>query len=199
MKTFLHVGCGPMQKDGTTRTFNASEWKEIRFDIDESVKPDVIGTMVNMSAVATASVDAIFSSHNIEHLYPHEVPLALGEFLRVLRADGVAIITCPDLQSICTLVVNDGLTEPAYMSSVGPISPIDVLYGHRVPMANGNLYMAHRTGFTQKTLANALSEAGFQAVVTDVRPQHFDIWAVATKSPRSNQELIELAEAHFPY
>ena len=66
-------------------------------------------------------------------------------------------------------------------------------------MANGNLYMAHRTGFTQKTLANALSEAGFQAVVTDVRPQHFDIWAVATKSPRSNQELIELAEAHFPY
>ncbi|MFZ2308963.1 MAG: methyltransferase domain-containing protein [Rhodoferax sp.] len=199
MKTFLHVGCGPMQKDGTTRTFNTSEWKEIRFDIDESVNPDVIGTMVNMSAVATDSVDAIFSSHNIEHLYPHEVPLALGEFLRVLRADGVAIITCPDLQSICTLVVNDGLTEPAYMSSVGPISPIDVLYGHRVPMANGNLYMAHRTGFTQKTLANALSEAGFQAVVTDVRPQHFDIWAVATKSPRSNQELIELAEAHFPY
>ncbi len=199
MKTFLHVGCGPMQKDGTTRAFNTSEWTEVRFDIDESVNPDVIGTMVSMAAVATASVDAIFSSHNIEHLYPHEVPLALGEFLRVLHADGVAIITCPDLQSICALVVNDGLTEAAYMSSVGPISPIDVLYGHRVPMANGNLYMAHRTGFTQKTLANALSKAGFQAVVTDVRPQHFDIWAVATKSPRSNQELIELAEAHFPY
>jgi len=188
-----------MQKDGTTRTFNTSEWTEIRFDIDESVNPDVLGTMVDMTAVATASVDAIFSSHNIEHLYPHEVPLALGEFLRVLNADGIAIITCPDLRSICALVVNDSLTEAAYMSSVGPIAPIDVLYGHRVPMANGNLYMAHRTGFTQKTLANALSEAGFQAVVTDVRPQHFDIWAVATKSPRSNQELIELAGDHFPY
>jgi ubiquinone/menaquinone biosynthesis C-methylase UbiE len=199
MKTFLHVGCGPMQKDGTTRTFNTPDWKEVRFDIDASVNPDVTGTMVNMDAVASGSVDAIFSSHNIEHLYPHEVPLALGEFLRVLHDDGFVVITCPDLQSICELVVNDKLNETAYMSSVGPISAIDVLYGHREPMAKGNLYMAHRTGFTQRTLGNALADAGFQSVVTDVRPKHFDIWALATKSPRKNEDLGALAEAHFPY
>jgi predicted SAM-dependent methyltransferase len=38
-----------------------------------------------MKAVASESVDAIFSSHNIEHLYPHEVPVALAEFIRVLK------------------------------------------------------------------------------------------------------------------
>jgi predicted SAM-dependent methyltransferase len=88
-----------------------------------------------MSAVASGSVDAIFSSHNIEHVYPHEVPQALGEFLRVLSDDGFAVITCPDLQSVCALVAEDKLLEPAYTAPAGPITPLDILYGHRPPMA----------------------------------------------------------------
>jgi len=148
----LHIGCGPMRKAQTTRGFNTEAWSEIRLDIDPSVSPDVTGTMTDMSAVPSGSVDAIFSSHNIEHLYPHEVPVALTEFLRVLSDDGFAVITCPDLKSVCALVAEDKLTEPAYVSPAGPISPIDILYGHRPPMARGNLYMAHRCGFTQKVL-----------------------------------------------
>ena len=124
MKTFLHVGCGPKRKDQTTRGFNQDTWQERRLDIDESVKPDVIGTMTQMPAVAAGSVDAIFSSHNIEHLYPHEVPLALAEFLRVLKDDGFLVVTCPDLQSVCGLVAQDKLTEPAYQSPAGPIAPV---------------------------------------------------------------------------
>jgi predicted SAM-dependent methyltransferase len=71
MKTFLHIGCGQKRKDRTTREFNTPQWKEVRLDIDESVNPDITGTMTDMSGVADASMDAIFSSHNIEHLYPH--------------------------------------------------------------------------------------------------------------------------------
>lgn len=67
MKIFLHVGCGPKRKDRTTTGFNIPEWHEQRLDIDESVNPDIVGTMTDMSAVASESVDAIFSSHNIEH------------------------------------------------------------------------------------------------------------------------------------
>ena len=55
--------------------------------------------MTDMSAVETGSMDALFSSHNVEHLYPHEVPVAFVEFHRVLNDDGFAIITGPDLQS----------------------------------------------------------------------------------------------------
>jgi len=76
MKTFLHVGCGPKHKDKTTRGFNTPDWDELRLDIDASVKPDIIGSMTCMDSVPNASVDAIFSSHNIEHLYPHEVGVA---------------------------------------------------------------------------------------------------------------------------
>ena len=197
-KTFLHVGCGPKRKQQTTRGFNNDAWKEIRLDIDANVQPDVTGTMTDMSAVATGSVNAIYSSHNIEHLYPHEVGVALAEFQRVLSDDGFVVITCPDLLSVCKLVAEDKLTEPAYVSSAGPITPLDILYGHRPPMARGNLYMAHRCGFTQKVLAGTLQSCGFKSVASMARSKQFDLWALATKTERSEDEMRALAQAHFP-
>ncbi len=59
MQTFLHVGCGQKRKDLTTSGFAKGDWKELRFDIDESVEPDYVGTMTDMSAVETSSVDAL--------------------------------------------------------------------------------------------------------------------------------------------
>ena len=165
MKTFLHVGCGPKSKNSTTKGFASEQWQELRFDIDESVNPDIVGTMTDMSQVKDASVDALFSSHNIEHLYPHEVPVALAEFKRVLKPGGFVIITCPDLQSVCALVAEDKLTDEAYLSPAGPIAPIDILYGHRPAMANGNVFMAHRCGFTKKVLTGSLQAAGFDMVL----------------------------------
>lgn len=174
---FLHVGCGTKTKQYTP--FADSSWKEIRLDIDISVKPDLVGTMTDLSAVPNKYVDAVYSSHNIEHLYPHDVPLALQEFKRVLKPDGFVLITCPDLQSVCALVAADKLTEPAYQSGQGPISPLDILYGHRAAMQDGNLYMAHRCGFTSKVLAATLQNAGFSSLVK-VRPEHYDLWAFAS-------------------
>lgn len=83
MKTFLHVGCGSSHKDRTTAGFNTTEWQELRFDIDQSVSPDLVGTMTDMSSVQTESVDAIYSSHNIEHLYGRSqcVPRSRDRFL----------------------------------------------------------------------------------------------------------------------
>ena len=84
MKTFLHVGCGPQVKSDL-RGFNNSSWKEIRFDIDENNNPDIVGTLTDMSLVETGSVDAIYSAHNIEHVYPHEVPIVLSEFYSIIQ------------------------------------------------------------------------------------------------------------------
>lgn len=198
--TLLHVGCGQNRKNRTTPGFNTPDWRELRLDIDASVDPDVIGTMTDMSAVAAESVNAIFSSHNIEHLYPHEVGIALAEFLRVLVPDGFVVITCPDLQSVCALVAQDKLTEAAYQSPAGPIAPLDILYGHRPHLARGNLYMAHRCGFTQKLLVGTLQASGFATVASFARGKapYFDLWALASKSARSDAEMRTLARAHFP-
>lgn len=197
-KTFLHVGCGPSRKAQTTRGFNTSAWQEVRLDIDVNVKPDIVGTMLDMSGVADSSIDAIFSSHNIEHLYPHEVPMALQEFLRVLKPDGYLVLACPDLQSVARLIADDKLTEAAYISPAGPIAPLDILYGHRPQLARGNLYMAHHCGFTEKVLVNTLSANGFQSVYAKARAPYFDLWAVASKSLMSEEEIRGVAGEHFP-
>jgi len=199
MKTFLHVGCGPLYVDPVTQQpsrpqgFDISSWNELRLDINPAVNPDVVGTMTDMSAVPSGSVDAIFSSHNIEHLYPHEVPIALAEFKRVLRPDGFVVITCPDLQSVCALVAQGKLTEPAYISPAGPIAPLDILYGHRPPMSQGNLYMSHRCGFTLNVLLGTLESSGFSKVVGNCRPSYFDLWALACVSNVGNEQLLNLA------
>ncbi|MCX7946846.1 MAG: methyltransferase domain-containing protein [Hydrogenophilus sp.] len=198
-KTFLHVGCGGKRKEQTTRGFNTPEWRELRLDIDPAVQPDIVASMLDMSALADASVDALFSSHNLEHLYAHEVPIALKEFWRVLKPDGFAVITCPDAQSVAELVAADKLLEPCYTSPAGPIAPIDILWGHRASLARGNHYMAHKVGFTQKSLTALLHVAGFATVAALRRgAPHFDLWLLASKAPRDEAAMRGLATAHFP-
>lgn len=197
IKQFLHVGCGTQNKN-SLKGFKSDDWQEIRFDIDEKARPDIVGTLTDMRAIKSSSIDAIFSSHNIEHLYAHEVPTALKEFERVLKDDGFVIITCPDLQSVCQAVVNDKLFEPLYISPAGPISPIDILYGHRKSLANGNNFMAHKCGFTHKALDNLLQESGFISRAGLIRSTSFDIWILAYKKSTSEHELREVASRFFP-
>lgn len=198
MKKFLHVGCGQSRKDNTTRAFNTDLWEEIRFDIDPACTPDIIGTIVDMSALSAGSVDAIFSSHNIEHIYAHEVPLALKEFLRVLLDDGFLVLTCPDLQSVCAAVADGRLVETLYVSPAGPIAAFDILYGHRPQVAGGATYMAHKCGFTYPVLCQTLLENGFRTVWGGARPQAFDLWVVASKNQRSEADIYQLAKQHLP-
>lgn len=199
-KTFLHVGCGQNRKDKTTRGFNTPEWTELRLDIDPSVEPNIVGTMLDMSAVSDGSVDALFSSHNIEHLCAHEVPLALAEFLRVLKSSGYLVLTCPDLQSVCQLVAEDKLTEQVYISPTGSIMPVDILYGLRSALEAGNLYMAHKCGFTKSVLQGTLNAAGFTLAAGMARgyAPFFDLWMVASKGPMTEDTIREIAAAHFP-
>lgn len=198
MPTFLHIGCGPQRKDQTTRGFNDPAWSEVRLDIDPGAEPDIVASMTDMAPVPSGSMDALFSSHNIEHLYPTEVVTALKEFARVLKPDGFAVITCPDLQAVAEVVARGDLLEPLYDSPSGPISPLDVLYGWRPALAEGNYFMAHRTGFTQKVLTALLREAGFPIGIVRRRQTFYDLWAVATPSRMPADHLRRLAAEHFP-
>ena len=198
IKKFLHVGCGPARKENITGEFSLSHWHELRFDIDPNVTPDIVGTMTDMSALENAYVDAIYSSHNIEHLYAHEVAEALSEFKRVLNEDGFLVLTCPDLQEVAKLVAEDKLLEPAYTSPAGPIAPLDILYGFRPSIAQGNSYMAHRCGFTETVLRGTLVAHGFSSVATMRRPAAYDLWAIASIRTLSEERLRDIAQSHFP-
>ena len=196
-KTFLHVGCGNMTKEFTTPAFNTNEWKEVRADIDEAVKPDIVTSMTDMSTIKDKSYDAIYSSHNIEHLYAHEVPTAVREFSRVLKEDGFLIITCPDLKSVCNQVSSGNLTGVLYESAAGPICAIDILYGLRPAIAIGNHYMAHKVGFTADVLKDTLTQFGFQRAIVAAVPARYVLWGIATKKEKVDSlELFEILKTH---
>jgi predicted SAM-dependent methyltransferase len=180
LKTVLNVGCGYPARQKLHRHFHGPEWREIRLDLDPAVHPDIVCSMTDMSPVADNAIDAVWSSHNLEHLQRHEVPLALREFIRVLKPHGLLLLTLPDLQQVARLVVEDELEDQAYFSPSGPITPLDMIFGHTASLARGNPYMAHRTGFTARTLQKVLIEAGFVEVSLRAGTS-FDLWATAYK------------------
>ena len=197
MKTFLHVGCGLLNKSAC-KGFNNDNWKEIRLDIDENVNPDIVGTLTDMKLVETGSVDAVYSSHNIEHIFPHEVPIALREFYRVLKEDGIVVITCPDIQSVGEALTQDKLFETLYESPMGPVTAFDILYGHRKTTVDGNIFMVHKGGFTYSTLDTKFKEAGFKMKYGGRRPGAFDLYIVAFKQKKSEEEVIKIATPFLP-
>ena len=176
----MNVGCGYPLRQKLHPHFHGPDWREIRLDLDPDVQPDIVCSITDMGPVATDSVDAVWSSHNLEHLQRHEVPCALAEFLRILKPSGLLLLTLPDLQQVARLVVEDRLEDRAYTSASGPITPLDMIFGHTASLAQGNQYMAHRTGFTERTLQKLLVEAGF-VEVTMRRGGSFDLWATAYK------------------
>jgi len=182
-KTVLNVGCGYPARQRLHWHFHGPEWREVRLDLDPNVRPDILCSMTDMRPVTDGTVDAVWSSHNLEHLQRHEVPLALSEFIRVLKPHGLLLLTLPDLRQVAQLVVEDKLEDQAYYSSSGPITPLDMIFGHGASLAHGNHFMAHRTGFTARTLYKVLIEAGFVEVSLRVG-RSFDLWATAYK-PRT--------------
>jgi SAM-dependent methyltransferase len=175
-KLVLHVGCGPRDHNTLHESFRGPEWHEVRLDVDPAMKPDIVASISDMSPVPSASVDAVYSHHNIEHVFAHEVPRVMEEFLRVLRPGGEALISTPDLQSVAEAIAAGRLEERLYRAEAGDISAIDVVYGLRSDIAEGREYMAHRTGFTLRTLGRKLNQAGFVNIQVMRAPDHV-LWA----------------------
>tara|TARA_B100000780_G_scaffold219391_1_gene158466 strand:- start:441 stop:1097 length:657 start_codon:yes stop_codon:yes gene_type:complete len=195
LKTLLHVGCGRAQI-ANLKGFTPNEWREIRLDIDSKVQPDIKGTLTDLSGVTSESVDVVYSSHSIEHIFSHEVPLALKEFKRVLKPDGFALIFCPDMLYICQVIAAGGLTETLYVSPMGPITPLDVMYGHGASIMAGNEYMTHKTGFTFKTLNTELQNAGFSGTCGgNIEPWNLAI--AAFKTATEAEQMERLANPYF--
>jgi hypothetical protein len=81
---------------------------------------------------------------------------------------------------VAELVVKDRLEEAAYMSPSGPITALDIMFGHGASLARGDRYMAHKCGFTVTSLRKLLDEAGFLELKV-WRGKAFDLWATGRK------------------
>lgn len=164
----LHAGCGGAQLP----PYFGEDVEEVRLDLNPDTHPDIVASILDLGDIGP--FDAIYTAHTLEHLYPHEVPIALREFRRVLTDDGYALIFVPDLEGLT--LSNDVL----YESPAGPITAFDMIYGFRRYVAANPGTMAHHTGFTSKLLEEALWEAGFSKV-TMSRVKAFNVMAVAER------------------
>lgn len=161
MKRLLNVGGGsksiqlPPEYDG---------FEHVLLDIDPAGKPDIILDGRNLTELPAAQFDAIYCSHNLEHYFRHDVAKVLKGFLHVLKPGGFAQICVPDLIELMRTVIqkNMDLEEQLYVSALGPIAPIDVIYGFgRQIETSGNDFFAHKTGFSAQSLSRAVEKAGF--------------------------------------
>jgi len=162
----LHAGSGlePLPA-------SLGDCEEVRLDIDPDTKPDIVASILDLGDIGPFST--VYSSHTLEHVYPHQVPVVLREFHRVLSPGGHAIIFVPDLEGLSLS------QEALFESPRGPITAMDLFYGF-APAIELNPHMAHHTGFTSQTLESALREAGFARVITR-RLDAYNVLAIAEK------------------
>jgi hypothetical protein len=180
LKVVLHVGCGPYPSGDLPQLFPPAAWRELRLDLDPTAAPDIVGSMTDLSMFADGSVDGIYSSDSLEHLHFHDVERALGEFMRVMATPGLLVVCVPDLMKIAQEIVAGRLLQPAYTAAIGPVAPIDMLYGDRATIAKGQRAMAHLTGFTPQSLHDLLVGHGFGPVTLHGAPWH--VLAMAHKT-----------------
>lgn len=144
---------------------------EVRLDISPDCNPDIVANMTEMGEIGP--FDVVYSSHSLEHLFPHEVPVAAREFHRVLKDGGVAFIVVPDLQDVRPT------EEPLFISPAGSVCGLDMFYGMGSLIAE-HPHMAHHSGFVADTLKAVFVNAGFARVQT-TRLNHYNLLAVAHK------------------
>jgi predicted SAM-dependent methyltransferase len=132
----LHLGCGNTRHEGYVNI----DWRktgatDLVCDIRKLPYPD-------------HSVELIETYHVIEHLPRHDLPVALGEWQRVLLPGGKLIIECPDFDKAVREYVE------------GNEGRIDNIFGlQRFP---GD---AHMFGYNLERLKALLTDAGF----TDIK------------------------------
>ena len=155
-------------------------WETLRVDIDPNCEPDIVASIIDMAQIPTGYVDAVWATHSVEHLFWHEVGVALAEFYRILADDGFACLVVPDLQAIGELIATDRMHEPIYVSASGPVTAHDMVFGFGTAIGQGRISMAHRCGFTPSLMLRRLNEVPFEEIIVRRRP-NLELAAVARK------------------
>jgi SAM-dependent methyltransferase len=160
-------------------------WGQLMLDIDANAKPDVLADARELAQLEPGLFDAVYCSHNLEHYYAHDVPRVLAGFAHVLKPEGFAEIRVPDVAAVARAMTEGGrdMEDVLYTSPAGPIMVRDVLYGlARAIQKTGVDFYAHKTGFTRRSLGDALRRAGFGAVYRLEPLAPFELRALALRS-----------------
>lgn len=124
------------------------------------------------------SIDAIYSSHALEHIERWRVLPTLTEWRRVLKPGGHLDLRVPDIIWCLTYYLD---YAQKHETETNPVLgwELSIIIGSQEPGSEG---MVHRMAFTKKSLRYFLTLAGFQNITVDT------IWS------HSQQTLRALAQ-----
>ena len=134
-KKKLHIGCGK------------NLWPEYT-NVDLYAKADIQADAKALP-IESESYELVENHHLLEHMTKSDAIEALHEWKRVLKPGGHLFISCPDITVLSEMLANqDALPETwEYLTHV--------LYGNEEPG------MAHKFGYSRKSLTNTLEKVGF--------------------------------------
>jgi predicted SAM-dependent methyltransferase len=150
----LNVGCGGRRIAGYTGVDAVAERSaaEIIARADAIPLPD-------------GSVEEIMAIHLIEHVHPWEAPDLLREWFRLLMPGGLLVLELPDLMKFCRNIVEGYTLAGKHPDQAG-------LWGAYGDPRFRDPFMAHKWGYTFKSLRPVVAEAGFTAITEQPTQWH---------------------------
>ncbi len=192
MKSVLNVGGNSKE---IAIPFIYDDYEHVLLDIDPEGNPDILCDARLLTTLEPAQFDAIYCSHNLEHFYHHEVKEVLAGFRYVLKDDGFIHVRVPDVQEVMRIVIESGIDieDILYDSPSGPIMVLDVFYGFGKKIEDsGEDFYAHKTGFSTKSLNNAIISAGFPYVYISQLNMEIEAVAFANKPTTEHCDIFGL-------
>lgn len=114
---------------------------------------DYVGDCRDLSRFADNSVDQIYASHVLEHVGFSDGERALKEWHRVLAPGGALMVSVPDIETLSTLFLKDGLTF------VQKFELMKMMFG-----GQEDAHAFHCVGYFPYLLALYMTRAGFENV-----------------------------------
>jgi len=136
-------------------------------DIDPGCNPHIVLDARKLKELPPDTYNGIFCGHNLEHYYAHDVPIVLEGMFHVLKPGGYVEIIVPDIIGEFKRASTGGysMSDGVYPLVAGPegfeLCLVDIIYGSRWHIAQGNEGWAHKTGFSRKMLTELIRKAGF--------------------------------------
>jgi predicted SAM-dependent methyltransferase len=163
----LNIGAGSVRREGY-----------LSVDVRPEAQPDLVSAAWDLQTVASGSVSEIYSRHMIEHLDPNDARRTLARWVELLRPGGVLNVIAPDLEFHARQLLGTATSKfPSQWEHA-----MAGFYGWREESRGGDREDAHRWGYTERSLSEALSDAGFERVVRllsgpDSEPWHLNMLA----------------------
>ena len=114
---------------------------------------DYVGDISNLIAFSDGSVDEIYASHVLEHVQQADVLQTLKGLYRILKPQGLLMVSVPDMDILCHLFIN-------------PLANPDIKFHAMRMMFGGQTDQNdfHFIGFNQQFLTSFLARAGFRNI-----------------------------------